>query len=83
MVRNSELPEVGAFAQAVAHAVKAEVDAAGISSVRLGVLLGRAQSYAHLRLNGRKAWTLDELDVIARALGTTVDAIMTRARGSS
>lgn len=80
MVRNSELPVVGNFARAVAAAVKAEADAAGLSSVRLGRELGRAQSYANLRLNGRRAWTLDELDTIARVLGTTVDALMVKAR---
>lgn len=80
MVRNEELPGVGAFAQAVAAAVKSMVDDAGISGSELGRRLDRAQSYASLRLNGRKAWTLDELDAIASLLGTTVDAVMADAR---
>lgn len=81
MVRNEELPEMGAFAKAVAQAVKRESAAAGVSGSELGRRLDRAQSYVSLRLNGRKAWTLDELDAIARILGTTVDALMRAARG--
>lgn len=73
---------MGAFAAAVAAAVKERASAAGVSGSELGRRLDRAQSYVSLRLNGRKAWTLDELDSVARILGTTVDEIMRAARES-
>jgi len=79
VVRNEEIPEMGAFAKAVAWAVKEMTASAGISGSALARRLGRAQSYASVRLNGRKAWTLDELDRIADMIGTTVDALMSRA----
>lgn len=71
---------MGAFAQAWARAVKESVEGAGMSGSALARRIGRAQSYVSVRLNGRKAWTLDELDQIARVLGVTVDALMDRAR---
>ena len=82
MVRNSEIPEVGTFSQVVARVVKARLDDAGISGSELGRRLDRAQSYASLRLNGRKAWTLDELDRISSMLGETVDGLIAEARKS-
>lgn len=86
MVRNESIPEMGEFARAVARVVKEAADAAGLSGSELARRLvapngnPRAQSYASVRLNGRKAWTLDELDEIAGWLGLTVDEIVTRAR---
>ena len=80
MVRNSELPPLGGFASLFAQVVKEAIDAAGISGSELGRRLGRAQSYASLRLNGRKAWTLDELDVIASMLNLAPEELMRRAR---
>jgi len=86
MVRNEQIPEMGAFARAVARAVRDAVEEAGVSGSELGRrLMGpggkpRAQSYASLRLNGRKAWTLDELDVIAGIVDVSVDDLMERAR---
>lgn len=69
MVRNEELPEMGAFAVKASTAVRQRVQAAGLTQVQVAEALGRAQSYVSLRWNGRKAWTLNELDVIARLAG--------------
>ena len=80
MVRNDEMPQLGRFARAYARAVKAAVDDAGISGSELARRLDRAQSYVSVRLNGRRAWTLDELDQIAAVLGVTAEDLMRRAR---
>lgn len=80
MVRNAQIPEMGKFAQAWASAVKSAVASAGVSGSELARRLDRAQSYVSLRLNGRRAWTLDELDQIARVLNMSVDELMERAR---
>lgn len=82
MVRNSEMPEMGEFARAYARAVRAAVDAAGLSGSEVARRLGRAQSYASVRLQGRKAWTLDELDDIAHILGMEPEDLLDRARRS-
>ena len=81
MVRNSELPPLGGFASLFAQVVKEAIDAAGISGSELGRRLGRAQSYASLRLNGRRAWDLYEVDAIADMLGVSTDELIDRARG--
>ena len=82
VVRNSELPPLGGFASLFARYVKRAADEAGLSGSEIGRRLGRAQSYASLRLNGRKAWTLDELDAIADLLGITPAELVERARAS-
>lgn len=69
MVRNEELPEMGAFAVRAATAVRARAKSAGLTQVQLAEELGRAQSYVSVRWSGRKAWTLNELDIIARMVG--------------
>lgn len=71
---------MGEFSRAVAGAVKDALAAAGVSGSAVGRSLNRAQSYASLRINGRKAWTLDELDQIATLLDFDVDELMQRAR---
>lgn len=80
MVRNEEVPPIGGFARVFASTVRALVNAAGISGSELARRMGRAQSYVSLRLNGRKAWTLDELDQIASILGISVGELFDKAR---
>ncbi len=80
MVKNSEIPPMGEFARAYARAVRAAVDDNGMSGSELARRLGRAQSYISLRLQGRKAWTLDELDAIASIIGMNPQDLMERAR---
>lgn len=80
MVRNSELPELGSFATACAIAVRDAVAGAGISGNELSKRMGRAQSYVSLRLQGRRAWTLDELDAIAVIIDVPVSELIERAR---
>lgn len=71
---------MGAYARAVAKAVKTAAENQGISGSAIGRHLGRAQSYASTRLNGRRAWTTDEVDQIAALLGVTVERLWESAR---
>ena len=75
------MPTIGSFANAVARAVADALEEAGISGNRLAAHLGRAQSYASVRINGRKAWSMEELDVIAQLLGVSTFDLVERARG--
>lgn len=80
MVKNSEMAELGGFAKQIALVIKDELEASGISGSRLAARLGRAQSYASNRINGRLAWTLDEIDIIADMLGVDALDLIRRAR---
>lgn len=80
MVKNSEMPELGDFAKRIAQVIKEDLDAAGISGSRLAGRLDRAQSYASNRINGRVAWTIDEIDIIADMLNVDALDLMRRAR---
>ena len=81
MVRNSELPPIGGFASVFARAIKDAVEERGLSGSEIGRRLGRAQSYASLRLNGRRAWDLYEVDAIADMLGVSTDEFPSSIRG--
>jgi len=69
MVRNEQMPEMGKFAVEAANAVRKRVQDAGLTQMQVAARLSRAQSYVSVRWNGRKAWTLNELDVIAQLVG--------------
>ena len=69
MVRNSELPEMGLVNMEVAAAIRSLVEARGLSQTEVGKIIGRAQSYASLRLKGMRSWTVEELDALAPELG--------------
>lgn len=81
VVRNSELPAVGGLTSLFARAIKEATEDAGLSGSEVARRLGRAQSYVSLRMNGRKSWTLDELEAIAEMLGLTSYDLIDRARG--
>ena len=74
------MPQMGTFAQEYARAVRAAVEEAGLSGSGVARHIGRAQSYVSVRLQGRKAWTLDELDDIAHLLGITPEELLDRAK---
>lgn len=80
MVRNSEIPAVGGFASLFARVIKEATEDAGLSGSEVARRLGRAQSYVSVRLNGRKSWTLDELDDIAEMLGIAPGDLIDRVR---
>lgn len=70
MVRNSEFPDIGDTATEMAQIIKEMVTDRGITQEALQRAIGKkARSYVSYRLNGKRAWTLDELDAIAPLLG--------------
>lgn len=74
------MPQIGGFAHAVALAVSDALASAGVSGNELARHLDRAQSYASVRINGRKPWSMEELDVIARLVGVSTFDLVERAR---
>lgn len=80
MVKNSEMPELGSYAQAVANAVKAATEDAGVSGASIARHMGRAQSYVSTRIQGRRAWITDEVDTIAVLIGVDVDDLWASAQ---
>lgn len=82
MVKKSELPETSATTKVIAEAVAAAMKEAGMSQNRLATKIRKSQSYVSLRCRGEQAWTTDDLDAIAKALGLPNGfAILDRARG--
>lgn len=70
VVRNSEIPPISYPSQDVARYIKDKAREKGVTQAELQNMLNRgARSYVSVRLNGLKAWDLDELDTIAPALG--------------
>lgn len=80
MATEEKEPQLGPFATAIAAAVRSVVAGKGISGSQLARHLNRAQSYASYRLNGRKSWTMEEVDQIAEILDIEVDDIFDLAR---
>ena len=69
MVRNEELPDTGHATKQLALSVRQALEAKGVTQEEVGRIIGRAQSYASLRIKGLKPWTIDELDKLAPILG--------------
>ena len=69
MVRNEELPDTGQATKQLALSVRQALEAKSVTQEEVGRIIGRAQSYASLRIKGLKPWTIDELDELAPILG--------------
>lgn len=69
MVRNEELPDTGHATKQLALSVRQALEAKSVTQEEVGRIIGRAQSYASLRIKGLKPWTIDELDKLAPILG--------------
>lgn len=80
MVKNSEMPQMGNYALAIAKAIRAVTENAGISGAALARHMDRAQSYVSTRIQGRRAWTTDEIDTIAKLVEMDVDTLLAKAR---
>lgn len=72
--RTGRLPQ--AFAKAFAAELNAMMKDAALTGERLAELLGRSTGYVSDRRNGNAAWTTDDIDVIASALGTDALELM-------
>ena len=69
MVRNEELPATGQATKQLALSICQALEAKGVTQGEVGKIIGRAQSYASLRIKGLKPWTIDELDKLAPVMG--------------
>ena len=69
MVRNEELPATGQATKQLALSIRQALEAKGVTQGEVGKIIGRAQSYASLRIKGLKPWTIDELDKLAPVMG--------------
>ena len=69
MVRNEELPDTGHATKQLALSIRQALEAKSVTQEEVGRIIGRAQSYASLRIKGLKPWTIDELDKLATILG--------------
>ena len=69
MVRNEELPDTGHATKQLALSIRQALEAKSVTQEEVGRIIGRAQSYASLRIKGLKPWTIDELDKLAPILG--------------
>ncbi|PJM72369.1 hypothetical protein CS006_10560 [Bifidobacterium primatium] len=49
--------------------VRSLIEEKDLSQTEIGAIIGRAQSYASLRIKGLKSWTIEELDQLAPILG--------------
>lgn len=84
MVRKSEFKETSATTKVIAEVVQTLMDEHGISQNRLAARIGKSQSYVSTRTRGEQAWTTDDIDAIAKALGLPNGfAILDRAMGQT
>jgi transcriptional regulator with XRE-family HTH domain len=72
----------GTFAQTVAANVRAECSRRQITGVELSRELGIAQPAISLRLRGKRSWSLDELDHLARFLNVDMGKLVQQADAS-
>lgn len=70
-----EFPEQGTFAAQVAANIRAEVARRGLTQGQLAAGLGISQTNVSKRARGKVEWSLNEIETVARLLGTTVSAL--------
>lgn len=84
MVRNEELPETGKVTRQIATAIRARMSERGLTQADVGDAIGRAQSYASLRIKGMKPWNVDELEILSPLLGyDNIFTLINSARASA
>lgn len=69
MVRNEQLEPASEAAKAIARFIKEKITQKGYTVEEVAKKLGRAKSYASIRLSGLKTFSIDDLDKIAKMLG--------------
>lgn len=71
---------MGSYAMAIAKAIRAATEDAGVSGAAIARHMDRAQSYVSTRIQGRRAWTTNEIDAIAQLIDMDVDELLASAR---
>lgn len=64
--------------QVVAENIRAEAARAGLNITTLGERTGRGRHWVDRRWHARHDFTLDDVDALAQAIGTTTDALTRR-----
>ncbi len=72
-------PEPGPLARAVSAEIRAELARQRVTGQQLAGRIDRSQNYLAKRLRDEVALTLDDVETIAAALGTTYARIVTAA----
>lgn len=72
-------PAPGALSRAVSAELRAEMARLRVTGQALARKIGRSQNYVAKRLRDDMAMTIDDVEVIAAALGTTYEAVMKHA----
>lgn len=75
----SKSPEPGPLAKAASAEIRAEMARQRMTGRDLAAKTDRSQNYTAKRLRDEYAFTLDEVDAIAKALGTTYEILMRAA----
>ena len=71
MVRNEQLEPTSDATKIIAQFVKEQITQQGHTVEEVAKKLGRAKSYASIRLSGLKPFSIDDLATIATMLGYT------------
>ena len=77
MVKKEDTRPVGAFSRAVSAEVKGLMASKGITQRQFADAIGRNQGYISERVNGLKAFSIDELDIFADLINVDSGALLT------
>ena len=78
VVKREEIKPLGEFSRAASAEIKGIMAAHGINQTRFAKAIERNQGYISERVNGIKAFNLDEIDALASLIGTTGQDILMR-----
>ncbi len=70
-----EFPRAESFAAQVAENIRAEAGRRGVNQSDIARALGIAQAAISERWRGRREWRLNEIEAVARLLGTTTSTL--------
>lgn len=77
MANKNDVRPVGEFTRLFAAEVKGALKSADVNQLEVAEALGRNQSYVSERISGKRAFTTDDLDVIAKLCGETPKTFIT------
>ena len=77
MANKQDVRPVGEFTRLFAAEVKGALKSANVNQLEVAEAMGRNQSYVSERISGKRAFTTDDLDVIAKLCGETPKAFIT------
>lgn len=77
MVKKEDSRPVGAFSRAISAEVKGLMASKGITQKQFADAIGRNQGYISERVNGIKAFSIDELDIFADLINVDSATLLT------